>query len=48
MCGKDPADTGSFESELPELGENEEDARLGRGTGKGAMVFDKDIFDNAW
>lgn len=48
LCGKDPADTGTFASVLPELGENEEDARLGRGTGKGALVFDKDIFDNAW
>jgi cyclin C len=46
LCGREPMDTGWFPA--PGEEELEEDVKLGRGTGKGAVRFDKEIFETAW
>ena len=46
LCGREPMDTGWFPA--PGEDELEEDVKLGRGTGKGAVRFDKEIFETAW
>lgn len=46
ICGREPMDTGWFDP--PGEDESETEINLGRGTGKAAIRFDKEIFETAW
>lgn len=50
ICGREPMDTGWFDppGSAADDGAADDDLKLGRGTGQGAVRFDKEIFETAW